>query len=334
MDFLALEDYFSDTQKSKKSKLEDLPDNPLLDVPQIGKQKKSTKTESKVTNQKDITLKELLSESESDSYITDSDNDQDYNSYNGTGCSTSQEESLNCRNDIRDDDFFCIQNDNTYTKKRKLEMNAESPLQQSIDDSSDKDLENISNSITQRQKETKRDKSPRECFGCGWTFEKGSNNPHVETMLQILSQSFMKASNDQTSILVAKFYKEKIYKPSIKAGINVPKWTRKDVKRHIEEHILDPRVLIGQIIKFYKGMLKVLQGRAGIEISVVSDDTGSEIKRKDINFKALKEYKETEKRLTELLKIDLTKMNFYDPSLTIDPTRAGNFLNLFNYSDA
>jgi hypothetical protein len=153
-----------------------------------------------------------------------------------------------------------------------------------------------------------------ECFLCAWgdRFHDGIEAPAVNRLNSIIDLNYGLVDNRAIAQMVHIYFKKNVYDP--RTGMAM--LTQETVLEHIEQfHSLDPRIMLGELIRKYMHLIAVLQN----EIFYANGNFGR------FQFAALNQ---ATRMLLTLYKSDPVKMNFYDARRELNTKLMGMLMNV------
>ncbi len=178
----------------------------------------------------------------------------------------------------------------------------------------------------QRRRRRANSNSNLKCFGCmfGSPEQDPIHGKKMNTLLKIFEENYGKTSNLMLARMCHVYFKRHIYIPMKSAGKDIPIWRTKDIQKHFEEHVAEPRIYIGESIKKYKLLSRALHDQ--LFRQVPSEETGLPVIIADRNN--IRNALLVDKMLNQFYQMRSENMNFYNTSCTIDFTQIGNLINV------
>lgn len=163
--------------------------------------------------------------------------------------------------------------------------------------------------------ETKKKESIGYCFGCLFDSSeiKGQENAY-SILIKFIENNYGKCDNYSLSRNAHILFKNTIYLPSIKKKKFIPMWRTKTILKHIEEHILEPRIFFGESIRNWKKYFNEIKD----SISKVIIDEDSGISKKIPDKDVIKNCIEIQKLINDLYKIDVKKTLFFNENSNLN----------------
>jgi hypothetical protein len=121
-----------------------------------------------------------------------------------------------------------------------------------MDDISDDDDEN-DEEIKKRALAIRKRNHYTNCFACSYGNARDVEiNPDFANICtRIYEENYGKMGDYYVAKMIHEFHKEVIYKPNAKNG-TFPIWRTRTVMEHMQEHVMDPRIFVGQSIRRLK----------------------------------------------------------------------------------
>jgi hypothetical protein len=162
--------------------------------------------------------------------------------------------------------------------------------------------------------------SPMNCFGCMWGHPDQSalNGDKVNECLKMIDDGYGTIHNLCLARQVHQFFKKEIYGKVA----SVPMWRTMCIKHHIENHTLEPRIFLGEMIRKSRDEYNELRDKVNKSITL-SDGTRVNV----VDDKTHRCLSSTVKNILELYKTSPKTMNFYNKNCTIDLEKAGKLIN-------
>jgi hypothetical protein len=208
--------------------------------------------------------------------------------------------------------------DESLTKKRRRDDFYD------MDDLSDEEGEEA----TALKKITSLSKSKRHyvynCFACAFGNARQSsiNGDYANECARIIEENYGKVSNFYLGKMVHEYYKRVVYEPMTKLGY-YPMWRTRTIVEHIEQHIFDPRIFLGESIKRLTRDIKDLSGMRKV---VQEKFDGTKITTVDV--KIHKAYLDTHLTALKFFQTPVEKLNFYNKESAIDPSYMGKMFTV------
>lgn len=175
--------------------------------------------------------------------------------------------------------------------------------------------------------ETKRKRvKDKRCFGCSWGSSgtgDSINGNKMNVCIKIIEQNYGKTDNAELARIVHCFYMKEIYEPLKKEGKSIPKWTSKKIKKHIESHLLEPRIFIGESLKKLSRFERLLENMIVTEHEFIDGSRRMLLMEKNMKLSL-----EIMKRKLELYKATPRSMNFFNSDCSINMEMIGKFVNI------
>lgn len=160
------------------------------------------------------------------------------------------------------------------------------------------------------------------CFGCMWGSPKDDaiNTSNMNRCIRILEENYGKMDNTVLARITHVFYKNEIYLPS--KG-KVPMWRSAAIKEHIEHHMLEPRIFIGESIKKLLSVLTVTQDCLFKQQMLFDGTIKDAVDERSSRFMI-----SLFKQIIQLYRLNPKQMNFYNENSKINFERIGSMINL------
>lgn len=99
-----------------------------------------------------------------------------------------------------------------------------------------------------------------ECFGCMYGNQVSESDlaPELSVIHQMFDQNYGKVKNTSLCRAIHKYFSENIYTPAIKMRIQIPTWSARQIHDHFFNHIIHPRIHIGEKIRMFITLQKVI----------------------------------------------------------------------------
>jgi hypothetical protein len=163
-----------------------------------------------------------------------------------------------------------------------------------------------------------------ECFGCMFTSQSkvtrdDANIPatNVARLLRIFDELYTRMDNIALARIMHVYFKNEIYLPLRRRGLNVPMWRTRQIHEHFFCHILDPRITIGEQIRDYIELRRALK-----TCTFTRSSNETKYDKDGVNL-----LRSVDAQLIRLYTMDTDKMNFANPDCFIDFAATGKRIN-------
>lgn len=180
-----------------------------------------------------------------------------------------------------------------------------------------------------RRRRKKRTTRNRLCFGCSFSSSASNDNAvqasKINMLLRMHDDLFGRIDAKTLARMLHLYFMKEIREPLLQNGIVIPVWRTREIHEHFAQHLLDPRIMLGNQIQDYREISGALD-----RLAFERRETGSGVELNKDNL-ALK--LRVDQHLLRLYSTDATKMNFYSPEVKVDFATVGARLNpLRNFS--
>jgi hypothetical protein len=165
-----------------------------------------------------------------------------------------------------------------------------------------------------------------ECFACKFGERDGETDldpTKVGEMLRLLDQFYGHAENIAVAKMIHSYFKHEIWAP---ARGSLPMWRTRSVLDHIEHHVLEPRIFIGESIRKFTKYWRILED---FILKEEVNDAGEA--HTVVNDKNMKMVLDVQRRIAEMYKMNPSTMNFYNESYKIDMSSMGKGFNQYRH---
>jgi hypothetical protein len=109
-------------------------------------------------------------------------------------------------------------------------------------------------------------------------------------------------------------------------GHKVPIWRTRDIKEHIETHVINPVIFIGEQIRNWTQELYITKQ---LHYRIKSNNYGQEVFESEI--RNIRTSMEITRLIKELYKTNPKEMNFYNENWQINITEVGKLINIHKH---
>ncbi len=221
------------------------------------------------------------------------------------------------KNQLIADDSFTIPNKNSNSRLSDILMPPPPPQPQQQTQQSSKEtipeiIGSFAKQISEARPKFKEEKS--QCWMCAFASRKEGSvkKGPLDIFFDIFAQCYKRGTNEEVSRIMANYYYEKIYKVLLKKrGKRVPMLTAEDIQRHIELHMLDSRVFLGETLSDFNLIRYIIKQNVFQKKESVGG-AGNEDELPETDNRNVKAFAEISKLMLAFYKEDPSKWKIFN----------------------